>query len=421
MRYRIIAFALFLVLLLPTLLSISGCGTRVQAQDLMSDIKADNKDTDIDITGFHASAITDFGVKLFQGSIEEGKNTLISPLSVISALAMTANGAKGETLSQMEDTFGLPVSQLNEYLCAYKASLASDDKYKLSLANSIWFKDDDSFVVKPDFLQINADWYGAGIFKAPFDSSTLKDINSWVSDNTNGMTKDILDEIPGEAIMYLVNALSFDAEWQNIYKENEVKKSVFTTQDGIAKDVDLMYSQEGKYLEDKNATGFIKYYADRKYAFAALLPNEGVSIEDYAATLNGERLHNILSNAKSATVNAATPKFKCEYDLEMNDLLKSLGIINAFDSGIADFSGLGSSTQGNIYIGRVLHKTFIAVDEKGTKAGAATVVEMKDESAIWEPDDIKTVYLDRPFVYMLIDCKANLPFFIGTVMDPSLT
>ena len=90
---------------------------------------------------------------------------------------------------------------------------------------------------------------------------------------------------------------------------------------------------------------------------------------------------------------------------------------DAFDYTVSDFSGIGSSIDGNLYISRVLHKTFIAVDEKGTKAGAATVVEMKDESSMIEPEEIKTVYLDRPFLYMLIDCEANLPVFIGTVMD----
>jgi serine protease inhibitor len=113
----------------------------------------------------------------------------------------------------------------------------------------------------------------------------------------------------------------------------------------------------------------------------------------------------------------AIPKFESENSIEMNDILKAMGMTDAFDYTVSDFSGIGSSIDGNLYISRVLHKTFIAVDEKGTKAGAATVVEMKDESSMIEPEEIKTVYLDRPFLYMLIDCEANLPVLIGTVMD----
>lgn len=122
----------------------------------------------------------------------------------------------------------------------------------------------------------------------------------------------------------------------------------------------------------------------------------------------------MLSNAKGIEVNAAIPKFEVEYEVGMNKILKVMGMTDAFDSKASDLSGIGSSTRGNLYISRVLHKTFIAVDEKGTKAGAATAVEVSDESAAME---VQQVYLDRPFVYMLIDCEANLPFFIGTAMD----
>ncbi|MPN64990.1 hypothetical protein SDC9_212769 [bioreactor metagenome] len=145
-----------------------------------------------------------------------------------------------------------------------------------------------------------------------------------------------------------------------------------------------------------------------------MLPNEGVSIADYAASLTGDRLMNILNNAQAIKVKTAIPKFESEYSVEMGDVLKSMGMTNAFDAYRADFTRLGQA-DGNIYISRVLHKTYIAVDEKGTKAGAATAVEMSTTSA--QLEEPKTVYLDRPFVYMLIDCETNLPIFIGTLTD----
>lgn len=418
MKRRIIAGTLSLALILSALLSLSGCGT-AQAADLMAGVEANAVSADVDLTGDDSGAIAGFAVELFQHAVSADANPLISPLSVLCALAMTANGAGGETLAQMEDVFGLSVQELNEYLHAYIDSLPAGDKYKVSLANSIWFKDDDRLNVKQNFLQTNADYYGASVYKAAFDSNTLKDINDWVSDNTDGMIEDILDKIPDEAVMYLVNALAFDAEWQNIYKENEVREGTFTTESGEARNVEMMYGSEDRYLDDGSATGFLKYYADRKYAFAALLPEKGISLTEYIASLTGDGLMSTLENAQSVQVNTAIPKFESGYSVEMSDILKSMGITDAFDGGLADFTGLGTWTDGNIFINRVIHKTYIAVDEKGTKAGAATVVEMVAGTAIMEPEEPKTVYLDRPFVYLLIDCETNLPLFIGGVTDIS--
>jgi serpin B len=329
---------------------------------------------------------------------------------------MTANGTKGETLAQMENVFGLSVPELNDYLHAYLKYLPSGNKYKISVADSIWFKDDESLKVEPGFLQTNADYYDASIYKAAFDNTTLKDINAWVKDNTDGMIENILDKIPDEAVMYLINALAFDAEWEHIYREDQVRDGTFTTEAGETRDVEMMYSTESRYLDDGSATGFLKYYAGRKYAFAALLPNEGVSVADYIASLTGDRLMSTLSNAQDVEVKTAIPKFESEYSVEMSDILKTMGITDAFDMDLADFTGLGKSEDGNIFISRVIHKTHITLDEKGTKAGAATVVEMLAGSAA-PSDKIKTVHLDRPFVYMLIDCEANLPIFIGTMVD----
>ena len=177
-----------------------------------------------------------------------------------------------------------------------------------------------------------------------------------------------------------------------------------------------MYGSEGTYFEDEKATGFMKRYKGGKYAFVAMLPNEGVSVSEYIASLDGESLNALLANPQYGTVHTSIPKFETEYKVEMSEILQDMGMTEAFDMYNADFEGLGTSTGGNIYISRVLHKTFISVGEKGTKAGAATIVEMKDGAAA-EPTEPKEVYLDRPFVYMLVDCENNIPFFIGTMMD----
>lgn len=360
------------------------------------------------------TAITDFGVRLFQNSIDNDTNTLISPLSVLFALSMTANGAEGDTLAQMESVLGMPVEQLNASLNTYMNALPDAGTYRLKAANSIWFKDNPELSVNDSFLQVNSDYYDAGIYKVPFDNTALKSINNWVNDNTDGMIPSILNEIPSDAVMYLINALCFDAQWETIYKKNDVRTKDFTLEDGTVRKAELMYSEEHVYLEDEMATGFLKYYDDKAYAFAALLPKEGVSVADYASSLTGEHLHKLLTDPETITVNAAIPKFECEYSTELSETLKNMGMPNAFDSKLAELTALGRSANGNLYIGRVLHKTFLTLDEKGTKAGAATAVEIKEECAIM---DLKTVILNRPFLYMLIDCKHGIPLFMGTLMD----
>ena len=403
-----------LILLLTMAANVVSCSMQVRAKDLMDGITP-NEIAAAESLSEQNPAVTDFAVRLFKASEESGKNTLISPLSVLCALAMTANGAKEETLAQMESVLGMTKDELNIYLYSYMKKLPNGEKYKLSLANSIWFTDDESFTVNRDFLQTNADYYGADIYKSPFDQKTCKEINKWVEDNTDGMIPEILDEINSEAVMYLVNALAFDAEWAKIYRESSVKYGKFTKEDGSEQNVELMYNTENVYLEDDNASGFMKYYKDGKYAFVAILPNEGVSVSEYISSLDGKSLSEMLVNAQIATVRTCIPKFETEYDVNMAEILAKMGMPDAFDSDKADFTGLGTSSVGNIYISRVIHKTFISVDEKGTKAGATTAVEMMPESA--PPTDIKKVYLDRPFVYMLVDCENNIPFFIGTMMD----
>ena len=403
-----------LLLLCAMLFNIVSC-TKVKAADLMEGVTPREVEVREEL-GEDNAAITDFALRLFKATNAGGKNTLISPLSVLCALAMTTNGAKGETREQMEATLGMSAEELNLYLYSYMNSLPTGEKYKLSLANSIWFRDDERFTVNEDFLQINADYYGAGAYKAPFDKSTKKDINNWVKENTDGLIPEVLDEIPPEAVMYLVNALAFEAEWSDIYEKKQVRDGTFTKEDGTKQSTEFMYSDEHRYLEDEKATGFMKYYRGSKYAFVALLPNEGVTVKEYLNSIDGEALSALLSAPKGNSVQAAIPKFETEYSTEMSEILKSMGMPLAFDEDNADFSGLGRSSAGNIYISRVIHKTFISVAEKGTKAGATTVIEMADKSAA-APDEMKRVYLDRPFVYMLVDCENNIPFFIGTMMD----
>lgn len=396
--------------------NVSGCVAykAIKATDLTAGITPQSV-TVSEEQSLESSKVIDFAVRLFKASEKSGENTLVSPMSVLYALAMTANGAKGRTLAQMEQAFGMSVADLNLYLYGYKQSLAQGKNYKASIVNSVWFKDDERLTVNRSFLQTNADYYGAGAYKAPFDEQTLSDINNWVNRNTNGLISKILDKIPEQAIMYLVNTLAFEAEWRDYYRGSQVKKGEFTKEDGTKQNAEFMYETESWYFADENAVGFKKDYWSG-YSFAAILPNEGISVSEYVASLTGNSLIEILNTTKSAITYTSLPKFKTEYGVEMSDILKNMGITDAFDYTSADFSGIGTYSEAALYISRVLHKNSISVDEKGTKAASVTVVEEAAGSAA-PPEETKYIYLNRPFVYMIIDNKNSVPLFIGTMTD----
>ncbi len=362
--------------------------------------------------------LNDFAVHLLQTSIEENENILLSPLSISSALAMTANGADGETRNQMEEVLGLSVNSLNQYFYDYLTSISREKEQSLLSANSVWIKDDESLTMEEDFINIIQAWYNSETFKEEFDAKTLKKINAWVKDKTNEMIPEILDEIPKEAVIYLINAIAFEGEWKEVYYESQVRPGEFTLTDGTKIDVDMMYSEEYRYLEDEQAKGFIKPYKGGRYAFAALLPNEDISVEEYAASLTGEGLYQLLSGVKMDIVNAAIPRFESGYQCELSDVLKSMGMTDAFDGELANLSKMAHSENGNLLISRVIHQTFFALDELGTKAGAATAVEIVEETAMEVENEPKEVHLDRPFVYMIVDCDYNTPIFIGILNHP---
>lgn len=428
-KTRLFAGALACMLVLP----LTGCsGTK--ATDL-TDGYAKSSEADTDVKGtadttlgpivsceYNHEITIDFTVRLLQNTLKgnatkgnEQENTLLSPISILAALAMTANGAKGETLAQMEKVFGVSMEALNPEMSAYITSSKEIEELEINIANSIWFKDVKSLSVKEDFIQKNVNYYEADIYAAPFDDSTVDDINNWVKKNTNGMIPSILNQISQDAVMYLINAVAFDAKWQEQYHEYSIRENTFTKEDGTWSTVDFMYSEEYNYLESEDATGFMKPYKGGDYAFVALLPNEGITVEEYVATLDGESLYQMLQSVQKTSVNTSIPKFETEYDIELSDVLVEMGMVDAFASASADLSGMATSDLGNLYINRVLHKTYICLDENGTKAGAATSVEVECESAL--ADEPKQVYLNRPFVYMILDTETYKPLFIGTMMD----
>ncbi len=360
------------------------------------------------------SAQMDFAVKLLQQSLKKDgqKGSLVSPLSAQLCLAMVANGADGETLAEMEKVLGgdLSLEQLNAYLSAYRESLPSTEKTKLLLNNGIWFKEGYPFYT--DFLQTNADYYGAALYQAPFTKETmeadLEEINDWVNTNTDGMIPKLFEELDEDTVMVLINTLLFDGTWETGYADKDVVNGTFYSYSGKEQTVEMMCSTESVYFADENAKGFLKYYDGKDYAFAAILPEEGTDILEYANSLTGTSLQSLLNDMWGIEVDVQLPKFKFEYSLDLKPVLEDMGMPTAFMEGLADFSKM--STR-RLHIGQAVQKTAMELSPTGTKAAAATGVGMEDEC------ESPTIFLNRPFVYMILDTKTNLPLFIGVMTE----
>ena len=353
-----------------------------------------------------------------QNSVLEDKNTLVSPYSVSQALAMTANGADNNTLKEMMKVIGggMDISKFNKQMAGYRKDQPNNDRCKIQTANSIWYTNDtNKFVADEDFLLTGKSYYDAQIFSAPLDSNTVKDVNSWVEKHTDGMIPSIIDKFEENSIMTLVNAVTFDAKWACPYYDSVDSKNFFTAFDGKKQDAKILSEMSDMpYFTDNGTTGFLKYYADGRYAFAAILPKEGTSVTDYVKGLTAKKFSSLLRSARSEEVKLTMPKFKTEFDSSLVEQLKLMGIKDAFELGTADFSKMGTSDLGGIFINDVIHKTFIDVNETGTRAAAATAVEMAAGDALIE--NYETVTLDRPFVYAIVDTQTNIPIFIGTLL-----
>ena len=406
MKRRILSAIITTALTLSTL-TLSACQSEesLETTDLMTGIKAASRDT-VKTDDIFKGSYDNFTAELLKKCFDGKSNTLISPLSVSTALTMTANGANGQTKDEMEKVLGNGISldELNKYLSSFNGSLTSGEDFSLKNANSIWFIKDNNFNVNNEFLQTNADLYHAEIYKRAYNSEVVNNINNWVSEHTDGMIDKLLDNGDALSNIALINAIAFDAVWETYYFDNFVEDGAFTDANGNEKSVTMLASEESEYINGGNCTGFIKKYKGGKYGFAAILPDSNVSVDEFVGSLTGEKLFKMLQNTETANVVANIPKFEYEYSADLNEMLKTLGMPTAF-SDSADFSGISGD---KLLISDVLHKTKISVTEEGTRAVAATGVVMSAA-----PDGDKQVILNRPFMYMIIDNETMLPLFAG--------
>ncbi len=362
-----------------------------------------------DVSNGVRGSLTDVTISLFRESIaagEEGQNSVISPLSAIICLALMANGSDGNTRAQIESALGMTVDQLNRCLYGFTSGLDKEN-VKLNLANSIWIDQSTAPDIKSSFLQANADWYDAQVYNTPMDASTVRDINSWCSKNTDGLIKEILREIPENTCMYLINALLFDAKWESPYERADVNDGKFTSYNGSVSNVAMLHSEE-VYMSYGNAQAFARRYAGGRYAFVGILPDQKTDIYDYIASLDGDTWRALWGSRTGGLASVTMPEFKCSSDTDLVALMASLGVTDIFEA-TADFSGMSDTRE--LYCSAFRQKAVIEVDRNGTKAAAISWGVANDVAYVVPIE----VVLDRPFVYAVVDFESGLPLFIGAV------
>jgi serine protease inhibitor len=362
-----------------------------------------------------------FGLDIFRKVIDDepiANNVFISPTSISLALSMTWNGADGTTKDSMAYALRFPNLQDDEINNINKELITglttADNKVILNIANSIWYRQD--FQVEQDFVTVNKNYYDAEVRALDFASSGAKDvINNWVEDKTNGKIRNMVDNIPSEARMFLIDAIYFKGTWKIAFVKQTTQEAQFTLADGSQKTVQMMNMKDSLgYFENDVFQAVQLDYGSGNFSMVVLLPKENHVTGDILASMTSTNWQNWMNSFEPHQVGLKMPKFKFEYFKELNDILAGMGMGIAF-TDMADFTRI--NPEGNLLISYVKHKTFLEVDEEGTEAAAATIV------GIWavsypESDPTKYMTVDHPFIFAIREKSTNAIVFIGRVSNP---
>jgi serine protease inhibitor len=363
-----------------------------------------------------------FGIDLFKRVLvndDTTGNIFISPTSVALALAMTYNGVDGTTKSAMEETLrkqGLTVEQLNQsYKDLIEALVSVDSKVLLEIANSIWYRSD--IQVLPDFISANKTYYDADVTSMVFDALAKDIINGWVADKTHDKITEVLDGIPADAVMYLVNAIYFKGIWKSEFDKEKTTDLPFNLRDGSKIQVPTMQQQDTfNYFSNDLFSAVELPYGQGNYSMIVMLPGIDKNTDDLVSALSIENWNAWTNEFVNRYVVLHLPRFKFEYNKLLNQDLTDMGMGIAFTGG-ADFSKIDPTRD--LMISRVIHKTFVEVNEEGTEAAAVTVVEIIETSFPGGDTGPVYFYIDRPFLFVIKEKDTGTILFIGRVNDPS--
>jgi len=363
----------------------------------------------------------EFGIDLFRDLADNNpvsQNIFISPLSVYMALAMAYNGAASETAIEMQNTLGFK-SMSNEEINVSCHELVNkllnvDPDVAMEIANSIWYRN--TFEVKQGFININHDYFDAEVRAADFSNpATGALINDWVKAKTHDKIEKVIDGISPLSMMYLINAIYFKGAWKNKFDiQKSFNGTFYRSENDFSPAVFMSQAGKYKYYENNVLQALELPYGNSGFSMEVLLPVEGKSVGNIISDFTPSNWELWNNNMDSTKVSVKLPRFKFAYDSVINESLKTLGMPKAFDDELADFSNISEENQ--LYISKVLHKSFVEVNEDGTEAAAVTVVEMFTNSI--PVDEIKYFTANKPFVFLIKENTTQTILFAGIMNKP---
>ncbi len=386
----------------------------VFAENLMEDFEEENSQLAGDLPESFIEGKLEFSLDLFERLLED-ENPVYSPIPVYLALGLLANGADKEAREEIflaineDDTKGEELNRYYRDLIGEISEVEGDTSFNIS--NSIWY--DRDFKAKDDFLQKNKNYYGAGAYKIDFENKEApKLINQWVRDATNSKINKMLDQIDEKTVMYLFSTIYFDAKWETPFpKDKSFRGDFFLENDSL--EVEKMSNTfEVKSIINEEESLIVLPYKDSRYSFMALMPREGIDIRDYVKGLDMEEIGKRINSIEKERLNIILPKFEVSFENRLDNDLKDMGIERIFDPQVNSLEKMGESS-GNIYLSKMIQKTYIKVDEEGTEA--ASVVEAQIDVTSLSP----TIDFNRPFVYSILDKDTGLAVFLGIMDNPS--
>lgn len=362
----------------------------------------------------HGRSGNEFAIDFFKAVNRynsNGKNVFVSPLSVNIALNMVSNGASGETLNEILNALrqsGYSMEEINNYSKAMRNMLLeADDDTVISIANSIWYSQE--VTVSGTFKKTLAEYYSATAQGLDFsDPKSLDIINGWCLDNTNGKIQKVLEALPADAVMYLINAIYFNGTWEMPFNKDLTNDAPFYGSKGT-QTVDMM-RQTGFYkiYEDELGVYVEMPYKGGAFSMIVMLPHKDIGAEKVVESLGADYLNGILDSMKHTRIELQLPRFKFEGSYTLQDnVFPSMGMKRAFTTS-ADFSRM--ITDAPTYISAVIHKTFVEVNEEGTEAAAVTAIGMTRTSLAPDP---RTIVVNRPFIFAVRDNENNTLLFMG--------
>lgn len=364
----------------------------------------------------------EFSTRLLKQNVSEssGRNICLSPLSLEMAMGMVCNGAEGNTRQEIFQALGwqdMTQEEVNRRQQERMKTLRSNEEITVELANSIWVNKKEG-KPKRAFIKANRNYFNAEVARLTFNADAAVKINKWCADRTRNKIPSIIDEINPAAQMYLINALYFNGTWISEFDSDKTRPEPFHLAGGAETSVSMMHQQSHyDYAETEDCQIIDMPFLSvgkPEYSLYVLLPKGQTSADALLETLNEKKWTELTSALTSEEVRLALPKFKIEYSTPLNRTLQALGIRDAFSAGLADFSGISKTP---LCIDQVLQKTLFEVTEHGAEAAAVTAISMMRTSLI-QPNDIKVMTVDRPFLFALCEESGNTILFIGKIENP---